>query len=312
MKKSWYFLGVKVLAFIVCVFVVDAILGKSFELLEGRIYKKNPLSMPSHHMVKDIDADVIILGASIASRHYIPSLIEDSLHVSAYNCGFDGTPFVVQNSLLNLMLDRYKPHTIIWEIGEVSMENDGDIKHLSYLYPYYDTNEQARNVVNGVDKFQRIRMLSKTYRYNSVALNELKTLLGSKPRESELSLKGYMPLDTAGYIYPTKIIKPYENTIDTSKVILLENTIERCKESNVQLIISSSPRYISNYDEIKNSRSYKAILGLVNKYDIPFFDYYELFSEEPQLFKDNAHMNDNGTRKYMSVFIPALKSIYNY
>ena len=311
-NRLWYRLGVKTIVFIVCVIAVDFIIGKFFDVLGDRIYDKDPKATPSDYMVKNMESDVVVLGASIASRHYIPSMIEDSLLLSAYNCGFDGTPFVVQNSLLNLMLDRYKPKVIVWEIGEVSMETEKDIKHIAYLYPYYDKNKQARAIVDGTDRFQRFRMLSKTYRHNSEVLNELKTLLGPAPRESQLSLKGYMPLDTTGYIFPTKIHKKFANTLDTNKVVLLESTIIRCKESNVPIVFSSSPRYIENYDEIKASHSYRALIDVANKYDVPFLDFYELYSNDSTLFKDNAHMNDKGARKYMGVFIPALKHLCNY
>lgn len=308
-NKSWYILGAKTIVFLILVVIVDLIIGKAFDVLENRIYAKDPKAMPSEYMVRDIDADVVVLGASVASRHYIPSMIEDSLKMSAYNCGVDGTPFIIQNSLLNLMLDRYNPKVVVWEIGELSMEKGALIQHLDYLYPYYDKNQQAREIVDGTDRFQKYKMLSKTYRHNSNVLNEVKTLVSSSPRESQLSLKGYMPLDTTGYLFPTKIHQNMANDLDVSKIELLKTTLKRCKEANVLMVFSFSPQYIDNYDEIKSSRSYLALKETANEYGVTILNYSNLYSNDSTLFKDNAHMNDNGAKLYMGVFAPALNNI---
>lgn len=310
-KSSWLsFIG-KTVVFLLCVFVVDIIIGKVFDSFENYIYARNPKSMKSDYMVKSLQSDIIVLGASIASHHYIPTIIEDSLNMSVYNCGFDGMSFISQNSLLNLMLDRYKPKVIVWEIGEISLEVEKETEQLNCLYPYYDTNPQVRETVNATDVFQRCRMMSKTYRHNSSILNDVKNLLFLNPVVNKIDLKGYSPLDTTGYLFPSKIRKKYENTLDDNKLNLLEKTITRCKNINVNLVFSSSPRFIENYDEIKSSKSNRAIIGIADKYEIPIIDFYEIYSNDSTLFKDNAHMNDNGTRMYMGVFIPALKKVLN-
>ena len=212
-NKSWYSFGVKTVVFIIVVVMVDIIIGKSFDVLGNQIYNKDPKATPSDYMVKTLESDIIILGASTALCHYNPSIIEDSLKMSTYNCGSDGTPFLVQNSLLNLMLDRYQPKVVVWEIGETSMEIEKETNHTGLLYPYYDKSKQVREIVDDVDCFQKYRMLSHTYRYNSKLLDELKNLMYSHSGESRKELKGYLPLDTTGYTFPSKIIKKYENIL---------------------------------------------------------------------------------------------------
>lgn len=311
-NRPWLVLGVKIIAFLALIVIIDWVIGKSFDVLEDRIYAKDPQLEPTNYMVKDLESDIVIVGASTASRHYIPSMIEDSLNMSAYNCGFDGTPFVVQNALLNLMLDRYTPKVIIWEMEGLEMEEDKEIQFLYYLYPYYDSDARVRVAVDGKDRYQRFRMLSKTYRHNSKILTELNDLFSTELRATQLTLKGYKPLDDKGDHYPTRIHKAYGNTLDTNYVTMLENTIVRCKESGMTLVLTTSPRFINDYDEIESTPSYTTIVQVAQKYSIPHLDFFELYSNDSTLFYDNAHLNDNGTRQYMGVFIPALKEIIIY
>lgn len=307
MKKPWYRFGVKTIAFLVSVIIVDMIIGKSFDVLRDLDYKKNPQSRPSDYMVKSVESNVVIVGSSLASCHYIPAKIEDGIGLSTYNCGMDGTGFLVQNSLLNLMLDRYQPKVIVWEVGETSMESGDDFSDFQHLYPYYDSSKQVKDIVNHNNRIGGIKLLSKTYRHNSCMLDYLKGLLTSTSSLSKLELKGYLPLDTTGYVFPTKIHKAYGNTLDSYKTNLLEQTIARCKDSNVCLVIPSSPRYINNYDEIKATHSYQAITEIAKRYDVPILDFFNVFSNDSTMFKDNAHLNCRGAGHYMDVFVRELK-----
>lgn len=308
-KNQWYVFGAKVIAFIILVFALDIIIGKAFDKLEKSRYAKDPKLIPTKYMVSDLESEVVIVGASTASCHYIPSIMEDSLSMSVFNCGFDGTPFIVQNALLNLMLDRYNPKLIIWEMEGLELEEDHNLQFVQYLYPYYDQSSQVREVVNSKDYYQKYRMLSKTYRHNSKLLTEVKDLFSTGPRDAQLTLKGYKPLITSGNKYPTRIHKWYGNTLDSTYLASLETTIDRCQKAGIPLVFSTSPRYINDYEEIKNSPSYSNIVSISKKYNIPHLDYFELFSNDSTQFYDNAHLNANGAQNYMSVFIPALKEI---
>lgn len=310
-RNPWYVFWAKVVGVSILLIALDIIFGRSFDELENRIYAKDSRLIPTRYMVSDLESDVVIVGASTASCHYIPSVMEDSLSLSVYNCGFDGTPFVVQNALLNLMLDRFKPQLIIWEMEGLDLEEDNNIQFVQYLYPYYDKSSLVREVVNSKDQFQKYRMLSKTYRHNSKLLTEVKDLFSLGPRDSQMSLKGYKPLTNTGK-YPDKIHKWYGNTLDSSYVAYLENTIIRCKREGIPLVFSTSPRYINDYEEIKNSKSYSSLIGISKKYEIPHLDFFELYTNDSTLFKDNAHLNACGAQQYMSVFIPALKKAISY
>ena len=310
-KQSWYKLGIKALVFLILVIIVDFSIGRVFDVLNDQVFVRNPKSSPADYLVKALDSDIIIIGASTAQCHYIPSIIEDSLKMNTYNSGLDGTPFIVQNALLNLMLDRYQPKIIVWEIGEVSMEIGDDSKHISYLYPYYDKNKQVKEIIDKTDCFQKYRMISKTYRNNSTILDGLKNLLLRGSIETNPELKGYLPLDSTGYAYPPKIHKEIGNTLDCKKIEMLKNTIERCNDLRVLVCFSFSPKYLDNYAEIMSSAGCKALFGVAKEYNIPVLDFYTLFPEHPQYFKDNAHLNERGAKEYMEYFVTALKRFFN-
>lgn len=308
MKNPYIKWLAKLLLFIFACVPIDYLVGLVFNQLRDSSFETNFLSQEftCSYCVEKATPDVAIIGSSTANHHYIPSIMEDSLGLSVYNFGMDGCFFYFQNVLINLMLDRYSPSIIIWEIGESSLSNAFDnykeYQSIKHLYPYY-SKPIVKNFIDNKDEFQKIRMLSSCYRNNSDLLMYLRLCLGS----SNSTSKGYLPL------YNTKDYPSMKNFIKSShfvvskKIDVLNQTIKRCQEAGVTLVVTSSPRYFTN--DVKSTDYYHALKDIISKNNIFFLDYYnsEPFCHDSTLFKDNAHMNNDGAVLYMSMFIPSLK-----
>ena len=298
---------VKVLMIMAVLVVVDQGVGVAYNWLRGEALERNPYNagMKTAFMAEKVNTDVVIVGASDASHHYISSMIQDSIGMSVYNCGKDGSFFVYQNCMINLMLERYSPKVIIWEMMEDCLSGDITSNHeyqsINLLYPYY-SNDYCHKVINEKDKYQRFRMLSQMYRNNSMLLSICKSLVTTQKNDL-----GYYPIANSGYVYPTMLRQEIQQNVNEDKVEMLTKTIENCRNKGVKLVLASSPGFTDG--TVFSSLQFKKLEEVAADYQLPFIEYYkrqDLFRDST-LFKDVSHLNDKGARVWMSYFIPELK-----
>ena len=208
------------------------------------------------------------------------------------------------------MLNRYSPKVIIWEVGADALSGNIDKKleyqNISALYPYYD-NTYCKGIINDKDCYQKYRMLSKMYRYNSTLRRYLFSIL----KETVGSNGGYEPLDNYGYQYPTILYENIPENVCDHNVQMLSATIKNCEDHNVILIFSFSPKYIDKYidEEAFHTIQYNKLEEIARNECVPIIRYDPNNFKDSTLFKDAGHMNDNGAIRYMNAFIPELKKV---
>lgn len=307
MKNTYIKLFLKFVLFIAAFVVVDLFVGKGFSYLENKAFSKNELSYEQRqrYCIEKATPEIAIIGSSTASHHYISRQMEDSLKMSVFNFGRDGCFFYYQNALINLMLDRYSPKIIIWEIGETSLSSyniQKEYQAINDLYPWYK-NLYIKNVIDKIDDWQRIRMLSNGFRNNSNILLYLRLCCG----DYNESNNGYRPITKTTFNQYGRHKDLSQYTIIPEKVDCLLQTLARCEDNDVKVIITSSPRYFDN--EVKTCDYYLLLKEIAKNNDIPFIDFYDAkpFSEDSTFFYDNYHLNNKGASLYMNEFIPVLQ-----
>lgn len=302
---NWF---LKLLLFVVAFIIIDQLSNIIFEKLNDKAFEKNELSydMGVRYCVEEATPDIAIIGSSTCNHHYIPKQIKDSLGLSVYNFGRDGSYLYYQNVLINLILDRYSPKVIIWEIGEsclsISHDKKSEYQNIKEFYQWY-SRQYVKDIVDAKDNYQWVRMLSHGYRNNSDLYKYIRLCYKN---DNQFDL-GYVPLPTNSFVWGNDI--KVEDGTDPQKLELLKATLQRAKNNNVLLIMTSSPRLFD--DEIKEKKCYQDLRKLADDYQIDFLDYYNVspFINDTTLFKDRVHLNHEGTEKYMEVFIPELKMV---
>lgn len=306
----------RIVVFILIVVLVDHSVGWCLDWLQNKAFNLNPerFEMRTMYAVEKGNSDVAIIGASDASHSYISNMIADSLGMTTYNYGKDGSFFIYQNCLINLMLERYTPKLILWEIGKDCL-SDSETKNvtewqsISSLYPYYSKNEFVKNVIDHRGRFQRLYMLSGLYRHNSQLINIAEPFIID---EIVPDTKGYLPIETSGYIYPDFINQPIDHSnINNWKVELLRKTLENCQYNHVKVVFCFGPKFKN--ESIESTLQWNKLSDISREYNIPMVDYLNtpFFDTNAKFFKDNIHLNDDGACYYMSFFIPALLEIIN-
>ena len=275
--------------------------------MEYKALEKAPYGMVTEYTMWKVNSDVIIMGASEANHSYIPSLLEEKLGMTVYNCGKNGCRFYYQHAMINGILDRYNPKLIIWSISpnELCTPTEEDRGNLSKLNPFYYEKEFVNKALRTKSPFEPIKLLSNSYSFNSKLFYYLNYIYIS----DEISeYGGYEPLYKKQKnlnIVEAEWNGNYDSTIND----VFNKTIERCINQNVPVIFVFTPRFErENHDELE---SYKKLKQSVNMYKIPIIEdlYHIDVLMKKEYFKDNAHLNHDGAIIFNNLLVEKLDSL---
>lgn len=305
MNKQFVGFCVKSVLFFGLIAVVDFGVGYAFTLLKDEGLRRNPENqwLKTPYAIELAESDLLIIGSSKSSHHYVPKILSDELGMSVYNCGQDGCFFLYQNCIVNIILDRYTPSAIIWDIQpECLVDNSAtkEYQNIRYLSPYYYDNKWVKDYVDGESSTMGTKMRSKMFAYNSKVLNYLIPLV---QRESSTD-KGYIPLyssDSDNVEYLSSGASDYLS--DQNKLQHFSDTVSRCAECGVELIVLVSPQFI---DMSSYSVVIEDIRSTVEDQNGFFRDYSMIFDNNKEYFKDASHMNDTGARVYTEMLCEQL------
>lgn len=216
-------------------------------LLGSYLYKKLPdyggEIVKTNYLINRInDKDIVILGSSRASHHYKPQILADSLYINnmengVYNGGLDGHFLEYNCCFIQCIMSRYTPSIIIFDTEDSFLYKGSSSKGLYNLYPFYHENQCVHSLLDKFNTMEKIKLYFNQYIYNEKFLRLIKGVSGSGEYND-----GYLPLygvmKPAEYKIDNKIHETDEELIE-----LFESTLQLCKEKNVNLIVSSSPRY---------------------------------------------------------------------
>lgn len=286
----------KVLLFFVCVAVMDVLFGCGFSWLRSHV--KGGSTANCEYIANKANEDIIILGSSRATHHYIPQIIEDSLRMSCYNCGEEGNGVVLAYGRLKMLTNRYKPSLILYEVTPVYdyEKKDPYSKYLGYLRPYYD-KEGIKTVFDDFDNdFSSLKMLSEMYKNTGRLLPDVADNIVFRENN-----KGYSPLFGEMGAINVKDERDSDIEIDSLKLSYLEKLICLVKSKDIPIIFIVSPKFGANSDV----SHYNPALDLCEKYDVPFFNFinYPPITSCPNLFQDLTHLNHKGSVTYTNMIV---------
>lgn len=292
----------KVLLFFALVVVMDFAFGYVFSWL--RTHAKGGSTANCEYIANKCEADIIILGSSRATHHYVPHIIEDSLGLSCYNCGEEGNGIVLAYGRFKMLTNRYKPKLIIYEItpGYDYGTKEPNTKYLGYLRPYYGLNGVKSLFDDFDDEFSFLKMKSQMYQNTSKFLPYVVDNIVYRDNN-----KGYAPLN--GTINVEKcngILDDELKEIDTLKLMYVEKLILDAKHQNIPIVFMISPKFGIDNDPL----SYEPEIALCKKFNVPYYSFinYEKLASNAVCFQDIGHMNNDGAIAYTQMIIELLKT----
>jgi hypothetical protein len=228
--------------------------------------------------------------------------------VSVYNTGRDANTIFYNYAVFQSILKRYHPKTAIldFNVGELKMIPES-YDRLSALLPYYSSNPELQSIVKLKGPFERIKLVSKIYPFNSLLFT---ILIGSteynKARDYIDDQNGYVPLNRIWKRSIGPAIRPEHYKLDSTKIRILQSFIQECENSNIQLYICISPRFVKYAGK---DLSVEIVHKIADHYNVPFYNFSNdtLFCEHPQYFADKMHLNCTGAKIFSNEVVDKIK-----
>jgi len=280
---------INILIFFGIVAVIDFAVGKVFHYLQAN--KAGGRTGAEYYACKESKEDIIIMGSSRASHHYVPQIITDSLGLSCFNAGQDGNGIILQYGRWKMISERYSPKLIIYDVNPIfDLCKNDNMTYVDRLKPFCNNNE-VKDYVSTISPMEKCKLFSQMYCYNYKFIE----MAFDCTKHRGDKRKGYLPLYgeiRREMVESDKTVKRHDMAIDDIKVKYLSQLASDCREKGTKLFFVASPCFRGGGLTIE---SFRAVSDISELYGIPFLYYYESdFSENADLFKDSQHLNDEG------------------
>lgn len=291
---------INILFFFAIVAVAD--IGVGFAGSYFQTHSKNGVTRKTNDLVKNDCHDILILGSSRACHHYDAPFMSDTLGLDVYNAGFDGNGVVLSYGLLAMILERYQPKLVVFDVEpafdiNVYTADNNHKRYIGPLKPYYK-DVYVKQVIKDVSTEEWYKTHSGMMRYNTTIITKAADCINGR---TDIN-KGYIPL------YGANIIESKASgstpTIDDFKLCYVEKLLHLAQKHDVPIIVVASPKY-----GMKSSESVRPVQIICKRNGVPFIDYYAdaEFMQHKEWFKEQMHLNANGARVFSSRMIGEIK-----
>ena len=282
---------VKILLFFAMVVAIDFGVGFVGDYLtshvkSGDTKRTYDLAMKDYH-------DVLILGSSRARHHYETPFLSDALGLDVYNAGYDGNGVILAYGLLEMILERYQPKLIIYDVEpafdiNVYEPDNNHKRYISRLKPYYRHNAIGK-IIEDVSSEEWYKVHSGMIRYNMSII----TMLHENYRNDNDEKKGFSPLIGEYEREPEK--NDGMKVLDSFKLRYMDRLLVLAKKKQVPIIVVASPKYGSG-----SSSGLQPVVGICKHNDVEFIDFYadSVFMRHKEWFKEPMHLNKKGAMAF--------------
>jgi len=288
--------------FLILVWILDAGFGKIFEYYYFK--QKSGDDFQTTYVLDSLKTDILILGSSRASHHYIPDMIEKYSGLRCFNAGRDGHYLMYNYVIFKSYIQRYQPKIILFDISMEEFGKEEDVFHgYNSLYPYYTTNMVIQKEVDASRLFMPILMQLQLYKYNSLLFSLLKGLNNN----NESQLKGFKPLYGSSLDSNAKApAKDEDYSITQDYLLAIADMASEAEKRGIKLMFIKSPRFVS----YSNKKATAEIARYIENNRAVFIDLASIpfFIKNPLLFKDGAHLNKEGAEIFTKILIDKLKN----
>ena len=279
-----------IVIFITIVAAVDYAVGKIIYYLQANAGGRTGAEFYAHENATE---DIIIMGSSRASHHYVPEIISQELGMSCFNVGQDGNGIILQYGRWKSLTKRQTPKLIIYDIHMgYDIETNDNMAYVDRLKPFSD-DDDVNGYISAIFPLEKLKLLSQMYRYNYKFLEMTSDYIGKSDYSANA---GYFPLfghirkDVADKQPQKKVL----TEVDEVKIHYLEQLIKDANKVGTKVVFVVSPSWKDgNYDV----GQYSIVKDLANKYGVPFWEYTNSdIGRNSDYFEDSSHLNDKGAR----------------
>ncbi len=293
---------INIVIFFTIIVVIDICVGLAGDYLvshvkSGDTKRTNDLVMVDKH-------DVLILGSSRARHHYDTPFLSDTLGLDVYNAGYDGNGVILAFGLLEMILERYQPKLIIYDVEPAFDINvyDADNNHKRYisrLKPYY-RHQTVAEIIKDVSTEEWFKVHFGMIRYNMSIL----TMLSEVLRKSKVDNKGFSPM--VGIYDREPDYTGGKSELDQLKLVYFKRFVLLAQQRHIPIVVVASPKY-----GMESSITIQPIRDICEQCNVVFLDYYADadFMQHKEWFVEPMHLNREGARQFSNKIADRIPSL---
>jgi len=245
--------------------------------------------------------NVLVLGSSRAKHHVVSAILQEKLSVSVFNAGIDGHDFLYAMMLLDLWVQSHAPpKAILIHVDPTSLGySKQELDRASIFSAYFWESQRVRSILLMRGKYEWLKYLSSSYRFNGKVFQVVKTVLSGSddPSDGYVGLQGMVQNSSTQPSDAQKVVAESSPTFWDLKLSYLAELARYCKENETRLILFHSPR-LREDPTVLEDWSKRLNETIVTEMGIKYLDLtaraHEFKGRRPDLFKDGAHLNARG------------------
>lgn len=289
---------INLLIFGVLLFVCDRLAGFGMRWMES--HARSGQSLKNYEISATAMPDILILGSSRSTHHYVPQLIENVRGEDVYIAGQDGNGVVMMWPVMRYMAERKMPRLVIYDLTSAfDIFEDSPEKYLRYVRPLWGRNQAVDSIISEIDAVEPLKLVSCAYRYNGSLPSLVKGLRGG-----EVFVDGYSPLEGE-----FKVGNEANTAISTQeasalKLRFFDEMMDFASVRGIDMLFVISPTY-----DAKPTSEYKVLKDKIAAHGFEVVDLGTdtAFAGHTELFKDPDHLNSAGAKILTEKILSAIR-----
>lgn len=280
-------------------------------------YKTDTIGKINAVMDHELDSELTIWGASTAYVNFNPKILVDSLNMSSFNMGIDGTNIDQYAGLLYEFLSytsESKYLIIALDIHGGLTKRD-KFYHLHNWLHHIDNKTIADNLSdiddNLIQKLKSIPFYSLT-KYNKHGFPYFRQAVFEYSPDYRFNNYGYRPNGSKS-IFQQKKSEPFEVKVDDRTIEKVKKACSIANYKGIQCLIVITPMFHEGLELIQNKDEFRSRLSELTTPQINILDFSDSYiSKSSRYFKDNTHLNKNGADELTRLLAKEIKQLTYY
>ena len=300
--------ALKIFLFLMLVALVVCIPSVIFERLAINTTNVSPYARINEvNDMKDVDADLIILGNSRAEMGYDDSLMTSLCGMKCLNLAYSGYSFDYEYHIMyeSYLKHNKKPEYIIVDVSPIVFFDHNKPVYNIQMLPYLNRSEFEFYIelcpqLTKVHKILPIKYFGKMAK----VMKEINRLMYPEEKHTEKKRKVQWNKNKDFYGKP----QPLEN--NKTIIELFGRFLAECKTQNIRVILVCSPLHTNDGSKYFDMKGFWNTVMWCNKdTHFPMATYQDFFGNDTLCFSDPGHLNEYGKQLFTTKLIHDLDSV---
>lgn len=247
--------------------------------------------------MRDQSFDIAYVGSSRVEMMVDPRVIDAKLNTISINIGASGGGAGDQFLLASHLLNQNDVRAVLFQVDYLSLADKFSYPFKDYIWLCYDANSDVQQAL--IDHrgylryaawkyvpFLKLMEFSSQYRLFSPGSDGRYWVERKGGQQQDIPFDPSRRDDPAVYV-PKQLPTAY-----------VRRTIELCLESKVRTILFQAPCRASLSEVSQFPKCSELVQQIAAEYELTYWDFFDLYADEPELFYDNHHLNSEGVRRF--------------